>query len=67
LRRVILGLALIVGGFLLASAIDVLLPGQDPAGKGMAAGMLFFAGAVSGIAVLIAAGVRAVRRKRSDA
>ena len=58
---------LIVGGFLLASAIDVLLPDQDPAGQGMAAGLLFFAGAVSGIAVLIAAGIRAIKRKRSDA
>ena len=57
----LIGIALIVAGFAAASGIDVLLPGQDPAGKGMAAGLLFFAAVIPGLVFLIAAAIRAIR------
>jgi hypothetical protein len=60
-RLALVGLVLILLGVGAASSPDILFPGQDPAGKGMAAGLLFFAGVGSGLVVLIIAAVRRLR------
>ena len=62
----LIGIALIVAGFAAASGIDVLLPGQDPAGKGMAAGLLFFATVIPGLVFLLVAAVRAIRGRANS-
>ena len=63
-RFAIIGLVLIVGGLALASAVDMIFPGQDPAGKAMAAGLIFFAGLLAGIVALITASILAIRKSR---
>jgi hypothetical protein len=62
-RLALVGVILIVLGIGAASSPDILFPGQDPAGKGMASGLLFFAGAGSGLVVLIIAAVRWFHRR----
>jgi hypothetical protein len=60
----LIGLALIVGGFVLAElAVEVLFSTQDPAGKGMAGGLVFFVFLIAGVVFLIAAAVIAIRNR----
>lgn len=65
-RIALIGLGLIIGGFVLASTSELIFPGQDPAGKAMAAGLIFFAGLLSGIVALVAAGVMAIANRRKQ-
>jgi hypothetical protein len=64
----LIGIALIVGGFVLAElAVEVLFSSQDPAGKGMAGGLFFFAFLIAGVVFLILASVRAIRGRAKSA
>jgi hypothetical protein len=63
----LIGLALILGGFVLTGTVDFLFMGQDPAGKAMAAGFAFVGFALAGLVFLIVAAVVAIRnRARSN-
>lgn len=60
----LIGLGLLVGGFVISSSVDFLFMGQDPAGKAMAAGFAFFAFGLAGLVFLIVAAVVAIRTRR---
>jgi hypothetical protein len=59
----LIGIGLIVGGFVLTGTVDFLFMGQDPAGKAMAAGFAFVGFALAGLVFLIAAAVVAIRNR----
>ena len=61
-RLALLGTAVLIIGLALAAAVNFLLPGQDPAGKSMAAGVIFLVCAVLGFGLIIASIVRCFRR-----
>jgi membrane protein implicated in regulation of membrane protease activity len=60
----LIGLGLIVGGFVVTGTVDFLFMGQDPAGKAMAAGFAFIAFGLAGLVFLIIAAVVAIRNRR---
>jgi hypothetical protein len=62
----LIGLVLILLGIGAAASVGVIFPGQDPAGEAMMGGLLFFAGAGSGILFLIVAAIVALRNRASS-
>jgi hypothetical protein len=65
-RLALIGLALILLGIGAAASVGVLFARQDPTGEAMMGGLLFFAGAGSGLLFLIAAAIVALRNRAAS-